>query len=100
LDVDADNVSELPYRTVDLLGGRREKFAYVDLLAASPGLALLEEALRRVPALDVPSITDERPLLRPPAALDVEAGVEGMGLLTFCLTILAAGLALLWNSRS
>jgi nitrous oxidase accessory protein len=100
LDVDADNVSELPYRTVDLLGGRREKFAYVDLLAASPGLALLEEALRRVPALNVPSITDERPLLRPPAALDVEAGVGGMGLLTFCLTILAAGLALLWRSRS
>jgi nitrous oxidase accessory protein len=100
LDVNADGVSELPYRTVDLLGGRRENFAYVDLLAASPGLALLEEALRRVPALDVPSITDERPLLRPPAALDVEAGVGGVGLLIFCLTILAAGLALLWSSRS
>jgi nitrous oxidase accessory protein len=66
LDLNADGVSELPYRTVDLLGARREDFAYVDLLAASPGLALLEEALRRVPGLDVPMIVDERPLMRSP----------------------------------
>jgi len=67
LDLNADGVSELPYRTVDLLGRRREAFAYVDLLAASPGLALLEEALRRVGTLDVPTIVDEHPLMRPPA---------------------------------
>jgi nitrous oxidase accessory protein len=70
LDLNADGISELPYRTVDLLGARREAFAYVDLLAASPGLTLLEEALRRVASLDVPTIIDEAPLMRPPTAKD------------------------------
>lgn len=45
LDLDGDGLSELPYRTVDLLGERRETFPYVDLLAASPGLELIAEAL-------------------------------------------------------
>jgi nitrous oxidase accessory protein len=69
LDLNADGISELPYRTVDLLGGRRETFAYVDLLAASPGLALLEEALRRVSTLDIPTLVDDAPLMRPPASV-------------------------------
>lgn len=73
LDLNADGISELPYRTVDLLGIRRETFAYVDLLAASPGLTLLTEALRRVPSIDVPAIVDEHPLMHPPGA---SSGVE------------------------
>jgi nitrous oxidase accessory protein len=72
LDLNADGISELPYRTVDLLGTRRETYAYVDLLAASPGLALLEEALRRVASLDVPTIIDEAPLMRPPTTHDAK----------------------------
>lgn len=100
LDLDADGISELPYRTVDLLGKRRANFAYIDLLVSSPGLSLLEEALRRVPALNVPAITDERPLLRPPTALEAEAeGSTGGGLALF-ITIAAAALAVLWRQRS
>ena len=96
LDLDADGVSELPYRTVDLLGGRREHFAYVDLLAGSPGLTLLEEALRRGASLDVPAIVDERPLMRPPAALAPADGGARPALLAVC-ALLAAGLAVLWR---
>ena len=96
LDLDADGISELPYRTVDLLGGRRENFAYVDLLAGSPGLTLLEEALRRGASLDVPAIVDERPLMRPPAALVPASGGSRPVLLGVCV-LLAAGLAALWR---
>jgi nitrous oxidase accessory protein len=91
LDLNADGVSEVPYRTVDLLGGRRENFAYVDLLAASPGLTLLEEALRRVSSLDVPSITDEHPLLRPPAGLSATSR-RGRTTLMIFFTVFAVGL--------
>jgi nitrous oxidase accessory protein len=97
LDLNADGISELPYRTVDLLGGRRANFAYVDLLAGSPGLALLEEALRRVSSLDVPGITDERPLLRPPARLSATGRGGRAPAIAFGLTLLAVGLAALWR---
>ena len=100
LDVNADGVSELPYRTVDLLGGRREDFAYVDLLAASPGLALLEEALRRVPSLDVPAITDEAPLLQPPAQLVAESSRGRGSVAVVFVTLLAVALTALWRNRS
>jgi nitrous oxidase accessory protein len=100
LDVDADGVSELPYRTVDLLGGRREDFAYVDLLAASPGLILLEEALRRVPSLDVPAITDEAPLLQPPAALVAGSSRHRGPIVAAFFTLLAVALTALWRNRS
>jgi len=100
LDANADGISELPFRTVDLLGSQREDFPYVDLLAASPGLTLLEEALRRVPAVDVPTITDPHPLLQPPAALAAEAdGISG-GTLALVLTLLALGLAALWRNHA
>ncbi|MFB6231060.1 MAG: NosD domain-containing protein [Salinibacter sp.] len=100
LDVDADGISELPYRTVDLLGGYRENFPYVDLLAASPGLALLEEALRRVPAVNVPTITDSHPLMQPPAQLAAEAA-GGVGrTVAFIVTILAVGVAALWRNHA
>jgi nitrous oxidase accessory protein len=101
LDTDADGVSELPYRTVDLLSGRRADFAYVDLLAASPGLALLEEALRRVPSGPVPTITDSRPLLQPPTAYPAEnPGASQLSLFALLFTLLAVGLAALWRNRS
>jgi nitrous oxidase accessory protein len=100
LDTNADGVSELPYRTVDLLGSQREDFPYVDLLAASPGLTLLEEALRRVPAVDVPTITDPHPLLQPPAALAAETGGIGGGTLALVLPLLALGLAALWRNHA
>ncbi len=97
LDLNADGISEVPYRAVDLLGGRREDFAYVDLLAASPGLTLLEEALRRVSSLDVPSINDEHPLLRPPAGLSMTNRRE-QTTLTIFFTIFAVGLMALWRT--
>jgi len=100
LDLNADGVSELPYRTVDLLGGRRKDFAYVDLLAASPGLALLEEALRRVPSLDVPAITDEAPLLQPPAQLVAESSRGRGSVAVVFVTLLAVALTALWRNRS
>jgi nitrous oxidase accessory protein len=100
LDVNADGVSELPYRTVDLLGGRREDFAYVDLLAASPGLALLEEALRRVPSLDVPAITDKAPLLQPPAHLVAGSPRSRGSVIVVFVTLLAVALTALWRNRS
>jgi len=94
LDLNSDGISEVPYRTVDLLGGRREEFAYVDLLAGSPGLTLLEEALRRVSSLDIPSIVDERPLVRPPVRLSGAAeSTRAVGL----AFVLAVGLIVLWR---
>jgi len=100
LDVNADGVSELPYRTVDLLGGRRENFAYVDLLAASPGLTLLEEALRRVPSLDVPAITDEAPLLHPPAQKAGGTNRRRGPVIAFFVTLLAVAFVALRRHRS
>jgi len=99
LDLNADGISELPYRTVDLLGSRREHFAYVDLLAGSPGLALLEEALRRVSSLDVPSITDERPLMRPSSSLSPSSGGGRASVFAVLFTLLAVGLAALWRQH-
>ncbi len=99
LDLNSDGVSELPYRTVDLLGDRRENFAYVDLLAASPGLQLLEEALRRVSSLDVPTITDEHPLMRPPPGLSATSGSGRASILALFFTLLAVGLTALWRNR-
>ncbi len=91
LDVNVDGVSELPHHTVDLFGGRRSAFPYVDLLAGSPGLALLSEALGRVAGTGVPSITDPAPLLRPPVALEGTAGRGVVPSLALGLALLAAG---------
>ena len=91
LDVNADGVSELPHHTVDLLGGRRSAFPYVDLLAGSPGLALLSEALVRVAGPGVATITDPAPLLRPPVALEGGGGWGVVPSLALGLALLAAG---------
>ncbi len=100
LDLNADGISELPYRTVDLLGGRRDEFAYVDLLAASPGLTLLEEALRRVSSLNVATITDEAPLLQPPVRLEAGSSPRRAPIIAFCVTLFAVALLALWRNRS
>jgi nitrous oxidase accessory protein len=100
LDLDGDGISELPHRTVDVVGGRRETFPYVGLLAGSPGLALLAEALERVSIPGVPTITDDRPLMRPPGALD-DGMARGVGA-AFVLTLLigAVGIVLLRRIRT
>lgn len=98
LDLDRDGVSELPHRTVDVMGERRETFPYVGLLAGSPGLALLSEALRRVSIPGVPTITDERPLMRPPAGLDANPSGRA-GRVVVILLAGAVGLFLLRRGR-
>jgi nitrous oxidase accessory protein len=67
LDLDADGVSELPRRVVDVLsavGG--EDFPYAGLLASSPAVDVLAFALRRAGVPGLPSITDPNPLMAPP----------------------------------
>ena len=91
LDVNADGVSELPHHTVDLLGGRRASFPYVDLLAGSPGLALLAEALGRVSGTGVPTLTDPAPLMKPPVALEGAGGWALAPTLALGLALLAVG---------
>ncbi|WP_251930624.1 NosD domain-containing protein [Salinibacter ruber] len=91
LDLNADGVSELPHRTVDLFGERREDFPYVDLLAGSPGLSLLADALARVPGTGIPTITDEHPLVAPPSPPE-EEGATGLGsLFTLGIVLLTVG---------
>ena len=90
LDLDGDGISELPHRTVDVMGSQRSAFPYVGLLAGSPGLALLAEALERVSIPGVPTITDDRPLMRPPDALG--AGTAG-GIGSAFVLVLLVGVA-------
>lgn len=76
IDLDGDGISELPHRTIDVIGDRREKFPYVDLLAGSPGLTLLSEALQRAAVPGLPSLTDTHPLMDPPGMLARGDGAE------------------------
>jgi len=94
LDVDTDGISELPYRTVDLFGDRRSAFPYVDLLAGSPGLTLLAEALARVPGPGVPTITDNHALVRPPVGRD-DAAAWPAGPVVFGALLVAVGWTIL-----
>ncbi|MFP4227883.1 MAG: nitrous oxide reductase family maturation protein NosD [Salinivenus sp.] len=91
LDANADGVSELPHHTVDLFGERRSAFPYVDLLAGSPGLALLAEALGRVAGTGVPKITDSHALLQPPTPLKRAGGGGVVPLLALGLALLTVG---------
>lgn len=68
LDLDGDRVSNVPRRVVDVLGGRRDDFAPVSLLASSPGIEALAYALRRSPLPSLPAIVDPNPLMQAPAA--------------------------------
>jgi len=91
LDTNGDGVSELPHRTVDLFGERRERFPYVDLLAGSPGLTLLAEALARVPGTGVPTLVDPHALMEPPENFSAERTTGVGGLLTLGIALLAVG---------
>ena len=76
LDLDADGVSELPHRVVDVLG-MGDDFPYAGLLASSPGIDILSFALRRAPLPGLPSLTDPHPLMRPPEKGRGLKGEEG-----------------------
>lgn len=95
LDVNADGVSELPHHTVDLFGERRAAFPYIDLLAGSPGLGLLAEALGRVSGTGVPTITDENALMEPPVPLGGTGGRYLISLLALGFVVVAVGWAAL-----
>ncbi len=66
VDLNGDGISELPHRTIDVIGDRRESFPYINLLAGSPGLTLLSEALQRAGVPGLPTLTDTHPLMDPP----------------------------------
>jgi len=66
LDLDGDGVSEMPHRTVDLLGPYDEAFPFVALLTRSPGIDLVSHALQRIPPPGASMIVDEHPLMRMP----------------------------------
>jgi len=66
LDLDGDGVSEVPHRTVDLLGPYDEEFPFVALLTRSPGIDLVSHALQRIPPPGASMIVDEHPLMRTP----------------------------------
>jgi nitrous oxidase accessory protein len=95
IDLDSDNISELPHRTLDVIGDRRETFPYVGLLTGSPGLALLSEALQRAAVPGIPAITDDRPLMEPPPALDEHAGSDFARAFILVLLTGAAGVLFL-----
>jgi len=65
VDVNADGISEMPWRVVDVLGTGANDFPYAGLLATSPGVQTLSFALRRAPLPGVPQILDPHPLMRP-----------------------------------
>ena len=99
LDLDGDGTSEQPHHAVDLLGGWREVFPYVALLAASPGLDVLARALSQAPPPDLPTITDTHALMRPPPpeATDAVPSTGGGG--GVALLLVACGAAFIWRKK-
>jgi nitrous oxidase accessory protein len=64
LDLSGDGIAEWPHHEVDLMAGRREELALVQLLSGSAGIRALEWALRRAPVPGMRFITDPHPLTR------------------------------------
>jgi nitrous oxidase accessory protein len=62
LDLTGDGVSEWPHHEADLLAEKREAFPPLQLLAGSPGIRLLQWAVRRVPVPGMRHIVDPHPL--------------------------------------
>ncbi len=96
LDLNADGVSELPHRVVDVLGVKRETFPAIGLLASSPGIETLAFALRRAPLPTLPEIVDAHALMRPPVTPGTDrrrtgALVAALGLLAITLSFIAWG---------
>lgn len=63
-DLDGDGVGEWPHREADILGPCRQDFPLVALLSASPFAQTAQFAFQRAPVPEVPTIRDNRPLLR------------------------------------
>jgi len=63
-DLDGDGVGEWPHREADILGPYRQDFPLVALLSASPFVQGAQFAFQRAPVPEVPTIRDNRPLLR------------------------------------
>ena len=66
LDLNADGISQWPHHEVDLLAERRERFAPLQLLTASPAVRMIEWALRRAPVPGMRYITDPHPIVGTP----------------------------------
>ncbi|WP_022834636.1 nitrous oxide reductase family maturation protein NosD [Salisaeta longa] len=91
LDLTGDGVSEWPHRTVDLMAVARADFPLVGVLAGSPGLALAERVVQRVPLASVPTIVDPHPLMYAPGA---QAGGGWPG---WAVGLLGAGVLVGWG---
>jgi len=63
-DLDGDGVGEWPHREADILGPYRQDFPLVALLSASPFAQGAQFAFQRAPVPEIPTIRDNRPLLR------------------------------------
>lgn len=63
VDFNADGISDLPHRELDVLGYLRRNFPPVGLLADSPALRLLRFAHQRAAILGFNTIQDNAPLL-------------------------------------
>ncbi len=64
MDLTGNGVSQWPHHEVDLRADRRERFPYVQLLLGSPGILVMEWAMKRAPIPGLRHITDPHPLTR------------------------------------
>ena len=90
LDLNADGVSEMPRRVIDVLGVERENFPYVGLLASSPGIEALAFALRRGSHPNLPDIVDSRALMQAPISSETDerrAPAVALALALLCTTV-------------
>jgi nitrous oxidase accessory protein len=67
-DHDGDGLGDRPYRNDVLLAQLLHQYPAATLLLNSPGLELLRLLQQQLPALRVPTVIDERPLVEPPGA--------------------------------
>ncbi len=65
-DQDGDGLGDRPYRSDALMAQLLHKYPAAALLLSSPALELLRLLQQRLPALRVPAVIDEAPLLTPP----------------------------------
>jgi nitrous oxidase accessory protein len=78
-DLNGDGIGDVPHRASDLFPYLAEERPQLMLLLGSPAVALLNEAERRFPVLQVPKVEDTRPLMRPVATVpSSEATVGGV----------------------
>jgi nitrous oxidase accessory protein len=68
-DQDGDGLGDRPYRNDALTASLLHAYPAATLLLNSPGIELLRLLQQRLPALRVPTVIDEHPLLSPPDLL-------------------------------